>query len=120
MRELYRRLQSDGLNPWLDEEDLIPGQAWETEIRKAVRSSAAVLVLLSKGSVAKTGFVNKEIKAALDVADAQPEGAIFVIPARLEECELPDRLRHLHCVDLFLDGGYEKLLKALRAAVTRG
>ena len=33
---LYRRLKKDGFEPWLDEEDLIPGQDWETAIRKAV------------------------------------------------------------------------------------
>ena len=115
IRDLYRRLQTDGVNPWLDEEDLIPGQDWHTEIESAVRWSAIVLVFLSRESIAKTGFVNKEIRFALDVADEQPEGAIFVIPARLEECELPTRLRRWHAVNLFEPGGYEKLLKALRA-----
>jgi eukaryotic-like serine/threonine-protein kinase len=36
-----------------------------------------------------------------------------LIPARLKECEIPDRLRHLQWVDLFLEGGYERLYKAL-------
>ena len=114
--ELYRRLRVDGLHPWLDEEDLIPGQVWQEEITRAVRASAVVLVVLSKASIAKFGFVHKEIKFALDVADAQPEGKIFIIPARLEECDVPERLGHLHWVNLFEPGGYEKLLRALRVA----
>ena len=115
VRELYGRLQADGVSPWLDEEDLIPGQDWHAEIEIVVRASAIVLVFLSRDSIAKTGFVNKEIRFALDVADEQPDGSIFVIPARLEDCELPTRLRRWHAVNLFEPGGYEKLLRSLRA-----
>ncbi len=114
VRDLYRRLRADGFAPWLDEEDLLPGQDWEREIRRAVRAADVVLVCLSAHSVTKRGFVQKEIRLALDVADEQPEGTIYIIPARLEECEVPDRLRPLHWVDLFEPRGYERLLDALR------
>ena len=114
IRDYYRRLQEHGANPWLDEEDLLPGHVWEPEIKKAVKSSAAVVVFLSKTSITSSGFVHKEIKLALDVADGQPEGSIFLIPARLDECEVPERLSHIQWVDLFRDGGYEKLLRTLR------
>jgi hypothetical protein len=83
VRGLYRSLRTFGIHPWLDEENLLPGQAWELEIPKAVRSSDIVIVCLSRGSVSKAGYVQKEIKFALDVADEQPEGAIFIIPLRL-------------------------------------
>ena len=115
VRGYYQRLCADGVNPWLDEEDLLPGQVWELEIRKAVRSSAAVVVFISGSSTSSSGFVHKEIKFALDVADAQPEGSIFVIPVRLENCDVAERLQHIHYVDLFQPGGYEKLLRTLRA-----
>jgi len=115
VRDLYRRLRRDGVNPWLDEEDLLPGQQWETEISKAVRSSAAVIVLISQHSIGKTGYVQKEIKFALDVADEQPEGKIFLIPVKLEDCETPDRLKHLQWVNLFQQDGYRRLLRALAA-----
>lgn len=114
VRALYRRLRADGLSPWLDEEELLPGQDWELAIRKAVRSSAAVIVCLSPTAVSQAGFRHREIRLALDVADEQPEGAIFVIPALLEPCELPDRLAHLHAVRLYEEGGYERLARALQ------
>jgi len=115
VRDLYRRLRSDGIAPWLAEEDLLPGQDWQLEIPKAVRSSDAVIICLSSSAITKAGFVQKEIKYALDVADEQPEGAIFLIPLRLEECEAPERLRRWQWVDLFQEPGYERLLRALRA-----
>ena len=115
VRDLYRRLRSDGIAPWLDEEDLLPGQDWQLEIPKAVRSSDAVIICLSSRAITKAGYVQKEIKYALDVADEQPEGAIFLIPLRLEECDVPERLRRWHWVNLFQEKGYERLLRALRA-----
>jgi DNA helicase II / ATP-dependent DNA helicase PcrA len=35
----------------------------------------------------------------------QPEGEIFVIPARLEECDVPPSLQRYHWVDLFDENG---------------
>ena len=113
VRNLYKRLVSDGFNPWLDEENLLPGQPWDETILKAVRESDVVIVCTSCTSVNKTGFVQKEIKFALDVADMQPEGKIFIIPARLEECNVPARLSYWQWVDLYSDQGYTKLLGSL-------
>jgi hypothetical protein len=115
VRSLYHRLRADGIQPWFDEEDLLPGQEWRDEIPKAVRACDVVIVCLSRRSVTKVGYVQKEIKYALDVADEQPEGAIFIIPVKLEECEVPRRLSHWQWASLFVAGGYEHLLRALRA-----
>lgn len=93
----------------------MPGQDWEREIIVAVRRSDAVLVCLTRNSINKRGFVQREIRYALDAADNQPEGSIFLIPVKLEECEVPDRLQHLHWVNLFENRGYEKLLASLQA-----
>jgi phospholipase C len=119
VRKLYRDLKRDGVDPWLDEEDLIPGQDWNLEIMRAMAKSDICIICLSKSSLTKTGYVQKEIKYALDLADKRPEGAIFLIPARLEECEMPLRLAHLHRVDLFLDIGHSKLLRAIKSKVQK-
>ncbi|HEX8399217.1 MAG TPA: TIR domain-containing protein [Pyrinomonadaceae bacterium] len=115
VRHLYFRLRSAAIYiaPWLDREDLLPGQRWEDEISLAVRNSDIVLVCLSKNSIRKTGYVQKEIKDALDVADRQPEGSIFLIPVKLEECQIPYRLSHLHYVNLFETEGFNKLMRSL-------
>jgi hypothetical protein len=113
VRELSRRLREDGFDPWLDEEKLLPGQDWQMQISTAVRSSGVVIVCLSASSITKEGFVQKEIKQALDVADEKPDGTIFIIPVRLEECDVPIRLRKWQWVDNFTGLGYASLLKAL-------
>ncbi|MEP7199466.1 MAG: SUMF1/EgtB/PvdO family nonheme iron enzyme, partial [Chloroflexota bacterium] len=115
VRDLYRRLLADGVDAWLDEEKLLLGQDWNLEIPKAVRASDVVIVCLSRGFVIKAGYGQKEIKLALDVADDQPEGAIFVIPLKLEECDVPDRLSRWQWGRLSEPNGYDQLLRALRA-----
>ena len=108
------KLKDDGFTPWLDEEDILPGQDWESEIRRAVRASHVVVVCLSESSLTKEGYVQKEIRLALDEAERKPPDTIFLIPARLEPCEVPDRLKGWQWVDLFDAHGYQRLVTALR------
>ncbi|MCB9354575.1 MAG: toll/interleukin-1 receptor domain-containing protein [Lewinellaceae bacterium] len=37
VRKLYRKLKENGLEPWLDEENLHPGVRWDDEIKKAIK-----------------------------------------------------------------------------------
>ena len=113
VRELYQRLTKDGVDAWLDKEKLLPGQDWEYEIRKAVREADVVVVCLSK-QFNQAGFRQKEVRLALDTAMEKPEGEIFIIPARLEECDNLESLRRWHWVDLFEEDGYKRLFLSLR------
>jgi hypothetical protein len=115
VRALRTKLLTDGIRPWLDEEDILPGENWEEAIRKAIRASDMVLVCLSATSVSKIGYLQKEIKSVLDVADEQPEGNIFLIPVRLDPCDVPSRLSEWQWVDLFDEGGYQRLMRSLRS-----
>lgn len=118
VRDLYKRLTADGVDVWLDKERLLPGQDWELEIQRAVRESDVVIVCLSQ-QFNQRGFRQKEVRLALDTAMEQPEGEIFIIPARLEECENLNSLRKWHRVDLFEENGYERLIFALRARANK-
>lgn len=114
VRNLYKKLKSDGIDPWMDEEDILTGQDWKLEIKKAIRSTDTVIICLSKISVSKSGYVHKEIRESLEIAEEKPEGAIFLIPARLDECNVPEKLKPFNWADLFTDNGYEKLIASLK------
>jgi hypothetical protein len=118
VRTLYRELKAEGIDPWFDEEELVPGEDWELTIRRAVRETDVVLVCISNVSVTRRGFAQKEIKLALDVADEQPEGTIFIIPVRLDDCAVPDRLRRWQWLNLFEPNGLGKLMTALERRAT--
>jgi hypothetical protein len=114
VRDLYKRLVAEGVDAWLDQEKLLPGQNWRVEIPLAVRDSDVVVICLSNKSITKEGYIQKEIKFALDSAEEKPEGTIFLIPARLEDCVVPERLNHWQWVDLFDENGFVKLLRSLK------
>jgi formylglycine-generating enzyme required for sulfatase activity/tetratricopeptide (TPR) repeat protein len=111
-REIYRRLRVEGFDPWLDEENLLPGQNWEIEIQKAVCSSDAIIVCLSKIAV-KEGFILKEIKYVIDEAYKLPKEKILIIPIKLKECDIPGELARWHSVNLFEEHGFERVLRLL-------
>jgi hypothetical protein len=119
VRDLYQRLLAeDWIDPWLDEERLLPGQDWNLEIEKAVESSDAVIVLVSTTSVSKEGYVQKELRQVLRIAEEKLEGAIFVLPVRLDDCGIPRQLRDIQFLDYFpeskRDMAYEKLRLSLK------
>jgi len=115
VRQYHERLKTEKwINPWLDVEQILPGMDWDKEIRSAVKSSDVVLVFLSNFSIGIEGYVQKEIKQALDVADEKPDGTIFIIPLRLEDCEVPDRLTQWQWLNLYEDDSYGRLIKALK------
>lgn len=114
VRKIYQDLQNYPIAPWLDEEKLLPGQDWELEIKRAVRASDVIIVCISKGSVNKEGFLQKEIRLALDVAEEKPEGTIFLIPLKLEDCEVPERLRQWQWLDFNSPKSFDRLIVALR------
>jgi formylglycine-generating enzyme required for sulfatase activity len=117
---LYNRLKQAGYKPWLDEEDLIAGQIWRDEIPKAIKASQIFLACLSAKST-KQGYIQRELRIALDILGEMLPGTIFFIPMRLEECEIPDlrsaevglNLRDIHRLDYWKENGFEQLERAI-------
>jgi hypothetical protein len=110
---LYDDLAAAGFAPWLDSEALLPGMDWDLEIKKAMRASDAVIVCLSSFSVSKEGYIQKELKFAQDIQDEKPRGTIFLIPLRLEACEVPYELQRIQWSEYAAPDGFEKLVRAL-------
>jgi len=113
VHKLYQRIIKHGINAWLDTGRLQPGQDWQTEIRKAILKSDTVIVCLSRAFNKQNGYRHEELKLALEKANLLVDD-IFIIPVQLEECDMPESLRHLHRVDLFKRGGYKELVRALK------
>ena len=118
VRELYQRLLAeDWFDPWLDEEKLLPGQDWNLEIEKAVETSDAVVVCVSTISMAKEGYVQKELRRILDLALEKLEGAIFIIPVRLDDCGIPRQLKDWQLLDYFPISQRDKAYGRLRSSL---
>jgi formylglycine-generating enzyme required for sulfatase activity len=115
VRALYRRLTAEPwISVWFDKEVLLPGMDWDLEIYKGLRTADLILVCLSKASVAKEGYVQKEFKRTLSYAEEKPEGTIFVIPVRLDDCQLPLKFQQWQWLDYFDPSAHDKLLRSLK------
>ena len=119
--ELYDRLKAAGYKPWLDKKDLIPGQNWRTEIPNAIKNSQFFIACLSQKSITKEGYVQIEFKLALSKYAEMPPQVIYIIPLRLNDCNIPDlrqeeygvNLRDLHWLDYWEKDGFEQIEKTI-------
>ena len=114
---MYKLLTKENwVAPWFNEVDIRPGQNWRDEIENAIDDTDVVIVFLSRSSASKEGFVRKEIRTVLDKSDEKPDGAIYIISLRVEECEVPKRFANLQWLDISVDNieWYSRLRESLR------
>ena len=116
VEKLYYQLLHDNFQPWLDKKDIKAGKKWEPEIMMAIQSSDIFVACLSKSLVDEISYGNKEIKLAVDVANKHPEGSTYIIPFKLEECNVPTNLEKYQWIDWFKDPqeGYIRLSEVLK------
>ena len=117
VKKLYHALRSAGFEPWLDREKLLPGQNWPRAIERAIELSDFFLGCFSRRSTVKRGHFQCELRYALDLATHMPLEDIFLVPARLDDCEVPRHIaRSTQYVDLFpdWDAGIDRLVKMMR------
>jgi hypothetical protein len=117
--QLYQQLVEAGFRPWMDTQDILPGEDWKLAIQRAIDASDFFLVCMSNRSINRRGFLQREIREALDIWQEQLDSDIYVIPVRLEACDPPEALSTFQWVDLFEDGGWRRLVNALRVGMRR-
>jgi ketosteroid isomerase-like protein len=118
-QQLYDYLERQGIHPWFDQENLLPGEVWKNAILRELETSDAIIVCLSRSSVKKEGFVQKEIRLAVDRAMEVPDGSILLLPVMFEKCDVPRVLQTFQWVDLTEKNGYSKLISALARRATQ-
>lgn len=110
------------VDPWLDTESLLPGDKWEAEILKAIDGAAFVILVHSEHTVAKDGYIQKEIREALARFEKVPPGRRYLIVARVDETEpTHDELRSVTWCDLFpdWDAGTQRIARSIAATQSR-
>jgi TIR domain-containing protein/uncharacterized protein DUF4062 len=117
-QRLSTDLRKAGIDVWFDKESLLPGQKWKPAINRAIKESRFFIALLSNTSVNKKGFVQKELKKAIEQLDEYPESAVSLIPVRIQDCNpAEERLLELQWVDMFPDweNGVSQIVKAIKS-----
>ena len=101
---LFNDLKNAGLKPWLDKEAILPGYKWKFAIYQAIKASRFFIPLFSSKSAEKIGYIQNELKYAIEVSKNFPEKDVYIIPARLDDCKIPyEILEEIQTVDLFPD-----------------
>ncbi len=122
-RRICQELRRHGCSPWLDRDELLPGQNWPRAIKRAIEDADAFLACFSTRAIGKKGQFQAELRLALDCARRLPLDSTFLIPARLEDCAVPARVAEdLQYVDLFpdWDQGIKRLVRAIRRMIRQG
>lgn len=86
----YTWLEKEGFSPWLDIKKLKGGQNWELEIDRAFKKANVIMLLMSSTSIDKRGFVQREVKDALDNLRYKRPEDIYIIPVKIDKCNIPD------------------------------
>jgi hypothetical protein len=118
VKKLYQNLLNAGYMPWMDK-DILPGEKFELTIYRQIHLSDFFLACLSKNSVTKRGLLQKEINRALDICEGMLDDDVYLIPIRLEDCDVPERLRKFEWVNLFEKDGWTRLMRAVQAGIER-
>jgi putative cell wall-binding protein len=95
----YDFLISRGIEAWVDVKELRVGQNWDFEIKRALRRASIIIVFISNTSIDRRGYVQREIKAALDRASEKLIDDIYLIPVILDDdASVPEQLSHIQHV----------------------
>lgn len=87
----YEYLRDRNLDVWMDIFKLQPGHQWRYEIQRAQKKAGIVIAFLSKNSVTKRGFVQRELKDALYTLQEKLRSDIYLIPVILDsDIGIPD------------------------------
>ena len=72
-------LEKQGFNIWIDYRRLKPGQNWDFEIKLALDKATIVLMFISKLSYDRRGYLQRELKLALDKLSEKLIDDIYII-----------------------------------------
>jgi hypothetical protein len=109
-------IKEAGGNPWLDLEQIKPGQQWPDETLIQLRNSDYVILILSQQSVHGKGFVRKEFIEAIEEAGRRKSDFIFTF--KTDDCEIPKALQHINCVSN-RNNGINQIIAAMKLPVVR-
>lgn len=117
--EIYKRLEKEGFDPWLDSRKIKGGQNWDFEIKRSLDRSSIVVIIWSENSRDRRGYVQREIKIALDKLQEKLIDDIFIIPILMNNIDIPDQLKDIH----FLMGDsptfYKELIESISHQIQR-
>ena len=112
MRRLAKRIEKENFSIWLDERELLAGDALGRKIGEALDNAKAVVVVVSKASITSRWLAFELNKAT----DRMIKGECRVIPVVIEKVELPPEVGGLLYADFTssFETGVRAVITALK------
>ncbi len=112
--EIYRKLSDSGINVWMDQEDIRPGEEWNPKIQNVMKSARLILIFLSHHSITNDGYQQREINYARELQNDKAPGKIFIMPVKLDNSPMHARLTEFNYIDLSDQSDLQKLMDELK------
>ena len=117
---IYEKLKTNGYSPWMDIRDIPAGVNWDNEIQKNFSSANVIIIILSKVSCQKNGYIRREMNEAIDKLKYYKPDDIFVIPILIDDSPVPTFISSkIQYIDYKREDGWALLEKSLALAATQ-
>ena len=92
VQRLCDDLTSNGIEVWLDRNNIQPGIRWKDAIRKGIKEGNYFIACFSSEyNEREKTYMNEELTLAIDELRKYSTERAWFIPVLLSECEIPDR-----------------------------
>jgi hypothetical protein len=95
------------------------GQNWDFEIKRALDKASFVLMFISKISYDRRGYLQREMKIALDKLDEKLVDDIYIIPVLLDDAQVPEQLKKIQYISANDSKCLTQIADALRHQLER-
>lgn len=113
-------LEKQDFNVWIDCRRIKPGQNWDFEIKFALDKATVVLMFISKNSYIRRGYVQRELKIALNKLSEKLIDDIYIIPVRLDDSvQVPEELKGIQYISATDSQCREQIADALHHQLER-
>ena len=117
VRQIADGLRQHGVEVWLDEDLIAPGEKWIDKINEAVEGSDAILVIMSRNT-AGSRFQASEI--AFAIATQRKDPGKWIIPVLVDkQADVPFFLKDISYCDLSSEDQYAKNFSSLIQTLSR-
>jgi hypothetical protein len=114
--EFASRLRAQGIDAWVDQWEMAPGDSLVDKIfEEGIKNAHAFIVVLSENSVDRK-WVREELNVGLV---RKIEGLMKLIPVIIDDCEVPEALRSTVWVKIDDLDSYEEKLQDIVDAIFR-
>ncbi len=104
---------------------LIPGHTWGYELKDLISESDFFIIVFSKQLLEKSeSYLYEELNTAISIHKSKPPGAKWIIPVKIDECEIPNipidailTINGLHRVNLFPLSNIKKFKSGIKSII---